>query len=107
MNLNTFTSHGGHFSEGVIAAVTLTTYDTSLTGALPSDGVTGARLRANRETVAGITSILTLWTIVVFLRKEEKIQMTNTISSVLKWCYEKMCVFTLQRHSPVVLLQSL
>ena len=47
INSHAFTSSGGDFCEGVITAVTLATYDSSLTGALPGDGVTGPGLRAN------------------------------------------------------------
>lgn len=84
MNFHTFTSSGGDFSKGVITAVTLTTNDSSFTGTLTTNGVAGSRLRANRETVTGIASVLTLWTVVVFLQEDEKIQMTNIIFSLLK-----------------------
>lgn len=75
MNSHTFTSSGGDLCEGVITAITLTTYDSSFTEALPRDGVTGPRLRANWETFAGVASVLTLWTIVVVLQEKEKIWM--------------------------------
>lgn len=66
---HTFASSGSDFSEGIIALVALTTDNSSLAGALPSDGVAGSRLRAYRETVAGVTSVLSLWTIVIILQE--------------------------------------
>lgn len=72
MNSRTLASSGSDLSEGVITAVTLAADDSSFTGALPSDGVAGSRLRANRETLAGEASVLTFWPKVVFLQEEEK-----------------------------------
>lgn len=72
MNSHTFTSTGGDFGEGVITAVTLTTYDPALAGALPADGVASSRLRARREALTGVASVLSFWTIMVFLQGEAR-----------------------------------
>lgn len=73
MNSHTFTSNGGDFSERVITAITLATYDPSFTGALPGDGVAGPRLGAYRETFTGVAGVLPLWTVVVFLQGEKTV----------------------------------
>ena len=83
MNSNTFTSRGRDLSKGVIAAVALTTYDSSLTGALSGDGVARPRLRADWEALAGVTGVLALGTIVVVLW-DEKTRYNNEIFSSLK-----------------------
>lgn len=67
--MHTLTSCRSDFSKGVITSVTLTADNSSFAWALPSDGVTGSRIRAKRETLAGVAGVVTLWTIVVFLQK--------------------------------------
>lgn len=79
MNSHTFTSTGGDFSEGVITAVTLTADDSPLAGALPGDGVASSRLRAGREALTGVASVLSFWTVMVFLQGEERKQMADVI----------------------------
>lgn len=81
INPHTLASQWSDLSEGVIAAVTLTTDDSSFTGALPGDGVAGSRLGANGETLAGIASVLAVRTVVVFLQEEEKTEMTDVLVS--------------------------
>lgn len=71
INPHTLASQRSDLSEGVITAVTLSTDDSSFTGALPGDRVAGSRLGANGETLAGIASVLAIGTVVVFLQEEE------------------------------------
>lgn len=66
---HTLASSGCDFSKGIIALVTLPADHSPLAGALPSDGVAGSRLRADRETITGVAGVLTLWTIVVILQE--------------------------------------
>ena len=79
LNSHTFTSAGSDFSEGVVTAVTLTTYDSSLAGALPGDRVASSRLRASREALTRVASVLSFWTIMVFLQGEARKRMTDII----------------------------
>lgn len=77
--VHTFTSSGGDLSERVVTAVTLSTYDSSLAGALARYGVTGPRLRANREAFTGVTSVIPLWTVVVILQERRKISIKKQL----------------------------
>lgn len=110
MHSHTLASRGRDLGERVITAVTLATYDPSLAGTLSSLRVAGSGLGAHRETLAGVASVVTLWAIVVVLqggrgeRMEVRDKSTNSNSNSSTWT--EVSEFTLQRHSPVVLLQS-
>lgn len=68
----TFTALQGDFGKGVVAAVALPPYDSGFAGTLPCLHVTGARVGAQGEAVAGIAGVTALWPVVIRLEKQKR-----------------------------------